>query len=392
MKRKRIFHNCLAMVMALIFALSTSNVFIVYAAEDDSAQTVLLNGREIELKSNVNLDAYDEGLSELEFYDEENGITPRAGISVRYYWNYNTYPYNFSQQTWSTNVDIYDTYTSTNEAEYLNPKLTYTLTNPTSLTSYRNAIREGYIREAGEMQLYDHIVSGVNNNVMLMMDNNIMYDILEKNTLDSIFSENSSSLIGGTTETRTIDNKTKNIVNIQLQSGEYLILFSANNVASNNHYAMYTGCPLPLAQTSMVAGTHNGVAHWNGGGLNAEREVICPSVNVSVPSGVDPSLFALHKVRFENRAISSAQDLYASSVKYYYASPANSSYRLLSEESGYHGDLYDNTPSACSVQGNYRTKFYVTWSSTLAYVSATYSANTIMHIEYLVPYGLYQGM
>lgn len=62
---------------------------------------------------------------------------------------------------------------------------------------------------------------------------------------------------------------------------------------------MYTGCPLPLAQTSI------------GGGLNAEREVICPSVNVSVPSGVVPSLFALHKVRFENRAISGVQDLYA---------------------------------------------------------------------------------
>lgn len=392
MKRKKIFGQCLALVMAMTFAFSSSNAFTVYAEEDHNTQTVLLDGREIELKSNVDLEDYDETLGDVELSNEENGITSRAGIGLRYYWNYNTYPYSFSQQTWSTNVDIYDTYTSTNEAEYLNPKLTYTLTNPTSLNSYRNAIREGYIREVGEMQLYDHVVTGVNNNVMLMMDNNIMYDILEKDTLNSIFSADSSSLIGGITETRVIDNKTKNIINIQLQSGEYLILFSANNVASNNHYAMYTGCPLPLAQTSMVAGTHNGVAHWNGGGLNAEREITCPAVSVSVPAGVDPGLFALHKIRFENRAISGAQDLYVSSVKYYYASPANSSYRILSEESGYHGDLYDNAPSACSVQGNYRTKFYVTWSSTLAYVSATYSANTIMYIEYLVPYGLYQGM
>lgn len=392
MKRKKFLASAVATVMALTIAFSTSNVATVNAAEDDSTQTVLLGGQEIELKSDVDLENYDESLSEVNLSDSESVITPRAGTSVRYYWNYNTYPYSFSQQTWSTNVDIYDTYTSTNEAEYLNPKLTYTLTNPTTLSSYQNAIREGYIREAGELQLYDHIITGVNNNVMLMMDSNIVYDILEKDTLDSIFSEDSTSLIGGTTETRTIDNRVKNIVNIQLQSGEYLILFSASDVTSNNHYALYTGCPLPLVQTSMVAGTHNGVAHWNGGGLNAEREIVCPSVNVSVPSGVDAGLYALHKVWFENKAISGSQDLYVSNVRYYYTSPANSSYKLLSEEAGYHGNLYDNTPSSCSVQGSYGTKFTVTWSSTLAYVSATYSANTIMYLEYLVPYGLYQGM
>ena len=100
----------------------------------------------------------------------------------------------------------------------------------------------------------------------------------------------------------------------------------------------------------------------------------------------------MHKVWFEDKSMGGSQDLYVSSVDYYYKSPANSSYKKLYSEGGYHGNLYDNSPSSTSVQGSYGTKIYVNWSSTLAYVGARFYANTMMHLEYLTPYGLYKGM
>lgn len=365
----------------------------VFAAGNEQDQTTI-NSESLNLKSSVNLLNFDESNSIVDVSDI-NSITARDSVAragVRYSWNHNTYPYDFSSQQWSTNVDIYDTYASTNEAEYLNPKYTYYLSNPTGPVSYSTAIREGYIRQAGELQLFDHLVSDINNNVMLMLDSNIMYDIVEKSTLISVFSEQSNKLIGGTTDSRTVGGRNKSIINVQLKNGEYLLMFSADDVAKNNHYALYTGCPLPILQSSMHSGTHNGVANWNGGGLKVENEVICPSISISVPSGIDPALFALYKVWFEDKSMGGSQDLYVRSVDYYYKSPANSSYKKLYSEGGYHGNLYDNTPSSTSVQGSYGTKFYVNWSSSLSYVGARFYANTMMHLEYLTPYGLYKGM
>lgn len=376
---------CLALVGTMIFSTP------VLATENKGTQATI-NADSLDLRSSVNLKKYDESNSMVNVLDMKSDAIQelRAGIRLRYHWNYNTYPYDFSSQKWSTNKNIYDTYASTND-EY-NSKFTYYLNNPTGPVSYRDAIREGYIREKGELQLFDNVVSGVNNNVMLMMDANIKYGIVEKNTLVSIFSEQSNKLIGGTTETRTVGGRNKSIINVQLKDGEYLLMFSADDVDKDNHYAIYTGCPLPILQTSAHARTHNGVAHWNGGGLKEEREVICPSIGISVPSGIDPALYALHKVWFEDKSLGGSQDLYVSSVDYYYKSPADYSYKMLSSEGGYHGNLYDNSPSSCSVQGTYGTKFYVNWSSTLSYVSARFYSNTIMHLEYLTPYGLYKGM
>ena len=141
--------------------------------------------------------------------------------------------------------------------------------------------------------------------------------------------------------------------------------------------------------TGMFAGTHNGRVSWNGGGLKAETERVCPAITISTPSGVSSDLFAINKVWFEDKAPAGSQDLYVSDVTYYYASPANYSYRIL-DRSG--KTYYDNTPSSGSVAGNYRTKFSVTWGSNLSYVGAYYNANTMMYINYLTPYGMYEGM
>lgn len=378
---------CLALVGTTISSMP------VFAAVNEGNQTAI-TANLIDAKSSVDLENYDESdsivnMSDISSVEDKNSL---ARVAVRYSWNYNTYPYDFSSQQWSTNKNIYDTYASTNTGDYPDAKYTYNLSNPTGPVSYSNAIREGYINTAGELQLFNHVVSGVNNNVMLMIDGNIKYGIVEKNTLVSVFSDESDKLIGGTTETRTVGGRNKTILNLQLQNGEYLLIFTADNVEQNNHYALYTGCPLPVLQTSMHAGTHNGVAKWNGGGLKAEKEVICPSISISVPSGIDPALFALHKVWFEDKSMGGSQDLYVSSVNYYYKSPANSSYKKLNSEGGYHGNLYDNTPSSSSVQGSYGTKIYVNWSSSLSYVGARFYANTMMHLEYLTPYGLYKGM
>jgi hypothetical protein len=378
---------CLALVGTMISSMP------VFAAVNEGTQTAI-NADLIDAKGSVDLKNYDESnsivnVSDISSVAETDSL---AAIGVRYPWSYDTYPYDFTSQKWSTNLDIYDTYASTTVGDFPNAKYTYHLSNPTGPISYSNAIREGFIRQAGELQLFDHVVTGVNNNIMLMMDANIKYGIVEKSTLVSVFSEQSNKLIGGTTETRNVGGRDKTILNLQLQKGEYLLIFSADDVAKNNHYALYTGCPLPILQTSMHAGTHNGVVHWNGGGLKEENEVICPSIGISVPSGIDPALFALHKVWFEDKSMGGSQDLYVSSVKYYYKSPANYSYKQLNSDGGYHGNLYDNTPSSSSVEGSYGTKFYVNWSSSLGYVGASFHANTMMHLEYLTPYGLYKGM
>lgn len=395
MRKKKL----VTMVAALTLAITsvTMGGIPANAAENSDVNVLDIVGEDVFSDSGAGLSGYDENVINLEFSEadadtldsENDGIETYAGTSLRYLWNYNTYPYSFEEQKWSTNVNIYDTYASTGEEEYLNPKFTYTLINPTGPASYQAAIREGYLQEDGELQLYDHVVSGSNNNVLLMIDSDVLYTILEKDTLTSVFSSSSNSLIGGTTDSRTIDGRNKTLINVQLRNGEYLIMFSINTVTANNHYALYTGCPLPMMHTGMFSGTHNGKVSWNGGGLKAETERVCPAITVSTPSGVSSDLFAISKVWFEDKSMGGSQDLYVSDVTYYYASPANSSYRILSRSGK---TYYDNAPSSCSVAGTYRTKFRVTWSSNLSYVGAYYYANTMMYINYLTPYGMYEGM
>ena len=387
------------MITALTLAITsvTMGVMPVNAAENNDVEAMDIVEKEVFLDSGAGLSEYDENVTNLEFTEteadaldsESDGIETYAGIGLRYAWNYRTYPYSFEEQKWSTNRNIYDTYASTGEAEYLYPKFTYTLNNPTGPASYESAIREGYLQEDGELQLYDHVVSGSNNNVLLMIDSDVLYAIVEKDTLNSVFSSSSNSLIGGTTDSRTIDGRYKTLINVQLRNGEYLIMFSNETATDKNHYALYTGCPLPLMHTGMFAGTHNGKVSWNGGGLKAETERVCPGVTISTPSGVSSDLFAMSKIWFEDKSMGGSQDLYVSDVTYYYASPANSSYRILSESGK---TYYDNAPSSCSIAGTYRTKFRVSWSSNLSYVGAYYYANTMMYINYLTPYGMYEGM
>lgn len=391
MKKK----NLLTMATALALSVTTMMSGIpVNAAENDETVATIL-GKEIALTNEINLETYDESIATLNIMEAdatgtENEPSTIAGIGLRYLWNYGTYPYDFAAQKWSTDKNIYDTYASTGEEEYLNPKFTYLLLNPTGPISYQEAIREGYLREDGELQLYDHVVSSTSsNNVLMMLDDDVVYDIWEKDTLNSVFSGSSTALIGGTTDTQTIDGRHKTLINVQLKNGEYLIIFGINTVTDKNHYALYTGCPLPMQKTSMVSGTHKGTVYWNGGGLKAETEKECPAVSLSVPSGVDPGLFALSRVYFEDYSVAGAQDLYVSDVTYYYTSPGNLSYKILSKV----GDtFYDNTPSTCSVQGTYKTKFRVTWDSNLSYVGAYYNALTMMYVDYMIPYGLYEGM
>lgn len=383
--------------LALTICSATMGALPVNAAENDDVKVMDFVDKDVFSDGEEALNKYDENATNLEFTesdaleDKNNGIDTYAGISLRlrYAWNYRTYPYSFEEQKWSTNRDIYDTYASTGEADYLNPKFTYTLNNPTGPASYKTAIREGYLQKDGELQLYDHVVSGKNNNVLLMVDSDVLYGIVEKDTLTSVFSSSSDSLIGGTTDSRTIDGRHKTLINVQLKNGEYLIMFTNKTATDNNHYALYTGCPLPMMHTGMFAGTHNGKVSWNGGGLKAEKERICPAITISTPSGVNSDLFALSKVWFEDKSMGGAQDLYVSDVTYYYASPANSSYKILSKS----GKTYsDDTPSSCSIAGTYKTKFSVSWSPNLGYVGAYYYANTMMYINYLTPYGLYEGM
>jgi hypothetical protein len=198
--------------LALTICSATMGALPVNAAENDDVKVMDFVDKDVFSDGEEALNKYDENATNLKFTesdaleDKNNGIDTYAGISLRlrYAWNYRTYPYSFEEQKWSTNRDIYDTYASTGEADYLNPKFTYTLNNPTSPASYKTAIREGYLQKDGELQLYDHVVSGKNNNVLLMVDSDVLYGIVEKDTLTSVFSSSSDSLIGGTTDSRTI--------------------------------------------------------------------------------------------------------------------------------------------------------------------------------------------
>lgn len=390
MKRKKLLTIVTALALAVTTAISSG--IPVHATEDNDAATATILGEEISLRNKVDFETYDENyttlnISEINAVSADNEISPLAGIYPRWGWNYDTYGYDFSTQTWSTNVNIYDTYPSTGEEEYLNPKLTYLLFNPIGPNSYKEAIREGYLREDGELQLFDHLVTDKYNNVLMMVDDDVVFDIWEKDTLNSVFSDTSNALIGGTTDTQTIGGRHKTLLNVQLRNGEYLIIFGINTVSSKNHYALYTGCPLPLKQTATVSSTHNGTVYWNGGGLKQQNEIVCPTVSVSVPDGVSPDLFALGRVYFDIYSELGSQ--YVSNVTYYYTSPRDISYRILSRSGK---TLYDNTPGACSVQGTYGTKFRVTWNSNLSYVGASYSTVTMMYLDYFIPYGLYKGM
>ncbi len=308
-----------------------------------------------------------------------------SGYAIRFCWNYLTYPYDFAEQKWTTNMDIYDTYPSIDGKG--GPKFTYHLINPKGIASYEDAIREGYIRSVDEIQSYEHWINGIDNNVLLMVDEDVLYRIIEKETGKNVLEEGSAYFLGGTEESRLIDGRRKKLINIQLKDGEYIIAFWINQLSDKNHYAMYTGEPLPIKKTHHVSGTHRGTVKWNGGGVKCEREKVCSPVRVSVAKKCDPALFALYRVSFEDST--SGGNLYVRDVTYYYTSPTASMYKILSKNNKIY---YDNTPYACSAEGSYGTKFRVTWSPNVGYKYASFSSNTMMSIDYLVPYGLHAGM
>lgn len=307
----------------------------------------------------------------------------RAGISNKYGWDRTTYAYGFSQ-TWSTNNEVYSTYPWYDDGLFY-PAATATLNNPKSMADYNTAARQGYLNDSwtGMMggHVYYHPVTSTNlNTVTLLLDYNVEFYVYDMN-LNMV-------LNNGKTGTSSVlsyysgYSSPKYLHTFKLATGDYFIMFIPSEGArSSVHYAMFTGQPLPIANTYRTAGLHDGSVKWNG--FPGSQTYDCTPFTISVSSG--SNLYALQTVTFQDMT-PQVNNIYISSAQMMYKSPNSTAYKTLGN-AGSSKTFVDGTPDSGSIIGTYNTRVTVNWVSGLSYVYANYFTNSIMTLNYLTPYG-----
>lgn len=348
----------------------------------------------------INLLSFDEvsnvPISSLANSDEEISVSEceanqlRKGISTKYGWNYGTASYTFTQQ-WSTNQEIYGTYPYYND-EMFYPAATALLKNPKGSGDYTAAVREGYVNDSWAtstelgLHTYYHTVPVDKqlNSITVLLDRNVDFQVYDMN-LDPVLDTASpaySDLISYYKMAVNHNGGHKDVHTFKLVPGNYFIMFGAVKGEGNFHYAMFTGNPLPIEQSYLVGGTHQGSVKWDG--RSNSQSYQCPGVSISV--GGDAGLFALKRVTFKDMGVAT-NNVYVDSVDMMYQSPNSYSYKTVANIAGLKRDMIDSSPDAGSIVGTYNTKVTVNWMSGLSYVNASYFTNTMLNIDYLVPLG-----
>lgn len=313
----------------------------------------------------------------------------RKGISTKYGWDYGTAPYTFTQK-WSTNQEIYGTYPFYDDGLFY-PAATELLDDP-SISDYSTAVREGYVNDSWAtgtelgLHTYYHTVPVGDklNSITVLLDQNVGFQVYDMN-LDPILSTDSpayDNLISYYKMAVNHNGSHKDVHTLKLLPGNYFIMFGAAEGTGNFHYAMFTGNPLPIEQSYLVGGTHNGSVKWDG--YSSSQTYQCPGVSISISDGAE--LFALSRVTFNDMG-TAVNNAYVSSVNMMYQSPNSYSYKTVANMAGLKEDMIDNFPDAGSIVGTYNTKVTVNWMPNLSYVNASYFTNTMLNIDYLVPLG-----
>lgn len=336
-----------------------------------------------------------------DFTDEadNNEISTYASarkISNKYIWGSGTMAYDFSNQRWSTNKEIYSTYSKATNGFVMSGYLI----NPKGQQNYNTALREGYLNDSAyaenEGHYYQKVVSGEGtDSVTFMLESNVNVFIFD-NDVNLIY--RSSDEAGDTSyftryysTSKTIEGESNTVISLGLVDGNYYFVFQVKDAAATKgyHYGYYAGQPLPIAQSKTFSDhMHYARIPWDK--QSSSQTVKTQTLTVNCPSGSEDE-YALKSVRFSDNSKAFANNLYASSIDYYYT-PATAGYSIkLKQTGGWWSDLVDNTPPSGSIDGNYATSVTVHWVSGIAYVGASCTTMTQMTINYLAPFGIIVG-
>lgn len=337
-----------------------------------------------------------------DFSDEasdQDGISSYAEArrtANKYMWGTNTMAYNFSNQRWSTNKEVFSTYAKTTEGFVMSGYLL----NPKGQADYNSALREGYLNDSAYAEnqghYYQNVVSNEDyNNITFMLESNVNAFIFD-NALNLIY--RSSDEAGVTSyftryysTSKTIADVSNKVISLGLIKGNYYVVFDVKNASATSgfHYGYYAGQPLPIAQTTAFSDlTHHTTIKWDQRSFSQSANT--QTMTVSCPSGMADE-YALTNVRFVDKSKVFSNHAYASSIDYYYT-PATAGYsKKLTQTGGWWSDLVDNNPPSGSIDGSYATKVTVNWVSGIAYVNAGCTTMTQMNLGYLVPFGIIAG-
>lgn len=314
----------------------------------------------------------------------------------KYMWSSNTMAYNFSNQTWSTNKEVYSTYSKTTDGFVMSGFLV----NPKGQKDYNTALREGYLNDSAYAEhqghYYQDVVSGEgNNNVTFMLESNVNVFIFD-NDVNLIY--RSSDEAGVTSyftsyysTNKTIAGESNKVISLGLVDGNYYFVFDVKDDTADSgyHYGYYAGQPLPMAQSSTFSDLmHYTRIQWDQ--RSSSQSAKTQTLTVNCPSGSEDE-YALTGVRFTDKSKAFANNTYASRIDYYYT-PATAGYSIkLTQTGGWWSDLVDNNPPSGSIDGDYATSVTVHWVSGIAYVNASCTTMTQMTINYLAPFGIIVG-
>ena len=95
-------------------------------------------------------------------------------VSNKYMWSASTMEYNFSDQKWTSNTEIFSTYAKTSEGFVMSGFLL----NPKGQSNYNSALREGYLNDSAydenQGHYYQCVVSDEDcNNITFMLESNV---------------------------------------------------------------------------------------------------------------------------------------------------------------------------------------------------------------------------
>lgn len=377
-------------------SLLLGNISVVNAANMDNAakfDTESNNDNLSVLQSEI---ITDEVTCEFTNKAEEDTVTPHANArrtANKYMWSSRTMKYDFSDQTWSTNKEIFSTYSKTSGGFVMSGFLV----NPKGQKDYNTALREGYLNDSAYAEnqghYYQDVVSGEgNNNVTFMLESNVNVFIFDKDVNLIYRSSDEAGVTSYFTRyystSKLIAGQTNKVISLGLVDGNYYFVFDVKNATATSgyHYGYYAGQPLPIAQTSTFYDhMHNTRIQWDK--RSSSQSANTQTMTINCPIGSEDE-YALTSVRFIDRSKAFANNTYASRIDYYYT-PATASYSTkLTQTGGWWSDLVDNNPASGSIDGDYKTSVTVNWVSGLAYVNASCTTMTNMTINYLVPFGI----
>lgn len=313
-------------------------------------------------------------------------------VPNKYRWDYNTYAYDFSQQTWSGNKEIFSTYPQNSNGFVMSGDLL----NPTEPTDYNVALREGYLNDSeytrNQGHFYQKTVSAEEFNYITYMLGTNVNVFVYNNDLNLIYRSSdgkgdTSYITSYYSTNKVIGGSLNKVICLGLTPGNYYLVFNIKDATESGgyHYAFYAGQPLPIAKTINSTSIHTASVKWNGYSDTSSMNFLAATITCPYETATE---YALTGFRLTDKSQMSGDNLYVSSVDYYYTPPTAKNSIFLSQSMGWGSDYIDTTPPSGSIDGDYKIMAIVHWKKDISYINASYMIMPQITINYLVPFGI----